>query len=352
MSPPLYEPLPTSAPADELPPTPKRRRTSQWWITAGISLLLFVAFGFVWMEPGRTRGGDIVSLPPTTHVDVGQRVYLRVGALGSEGFGSALQHFKQSVILSRALDSTLILASEIRNTNIRPRAFSTETEILRPQWHRGELVRGWCAGDESAVKEMQKVRAEMVNCTGIVDIDETETTEDLNGCIMAWVRARLAPVPPPVLPPPLSYPPTRPVTVGVHIRWGDSAGQFRGSMAMPNIVHVLKDLRTDMGAHGLKITVAMEDADPDVLAQMEEPEYTLLDSGDAIADMHTLSANDFLLLGESSYGVMVHLIAPPGLTIVESGDHHKYDNTTGFGRDVVFMKDYTAESLHPGGMGE
>jgi hypothetical protein len=151
-----------------------------------------------------------------------------------------------------------------------------------------------------------------------------QTTEDLNGCITGWIRERLGPYPPPALPPPLTFPPERAVSVGVHIRWGDTAGQggegFRGSMGIPDILRVLADIRATMGAHGVHLSIAMEDADPNILARLHEPEYMLIDSGDALADLRALSQNDFLLLGQSSYAALVHLIAPPGLTIIDGND--------------------------------
>ncbi|KAJ7088060.1 hypothetical protein B0H15DRAFT_949876 [Mycena belliarum] len=189
--------------------------------------------------------------------------------------------------------------------------------------------------------------------------------EDMNGCITAWVRERLAPAAPPARLPPLTVPPTRPVTVGIHIRWGDAASaahaapassvptHFRGSMNTPALRRILADLRASpLGAHGLRLTVAMEHADARVLAALGEPDYTLLDSrggaGGALADLHALGNQDVLLLGESSWGVLVHLVAPPGLTIVEFSGGNKYVNATGFGRDVVFLEGYTPEVLAAG----
>ncbi|KAJ7703725.1 hypothetical protein B0H17DRAFT_68165 [Mycena rosella] len=199
---------------------------------------------------------------------------------------------------------------------------------------------------------MEVIRAEMADCTSIVDLDEEKSIEDLTGCVQEWVRERLAHATPPERSP-LTFPPSRPVTVGVHVRWGDTAGVFshggfRGSMGISNIQRVLRDIRAEMGQHGVDLTVAMENADSDVLAQLNEPTYTFLDSGDALADLQALSNNDFLLLGESSYGVLAHLIAPPGLSIVELSGHHKYGNTTGFGRNIVFMNRYKPESLRIG----
>ncbi|KAJ7495047.1 hypothetical protein FB451DRAFT_1213193 [Mycena latifolia] len=340
MAPPEHELLPTGAEPDAFQPRAKRRSLRVVWILAGFALGLLAALAFTRTTSGETKVAEMISPPSAPEPHASQRVYLRVGSLGPEGFGSALQHFKQSIVFSRALDATLILASEhsehqystsrIYNGHHDPMAFTIDghnacrMKDRVQQARRMELVRGWCAGNEAAVAEIQRIKAEMQGCTGILDVDENETTEDLNGCIMDWVRERLAPEIPPLLPPPLSFPPERPVTVGVHIRWGDTAGKFgdgfRGSMPIPTIVRVLKDIRTEMGQHGVHLSVAMENADEDVLARLNETDYTVLDSGDAIADLHALSNNDFLLLGDSSWGVMVHLVAPHGLTIIEDND--------------------------------
>ncbi|KAJ7472484.1 hypothetical protein FB451DRAFT_1367467 [Mycena latifolia] len=117
-----------------------------------------------------------------------------------------------------------------------------------------------------------RIQAEMADCTGIVDVDEREIAEDLNGCIGAWIRERLAPATPPLLPPPLTLPPARPITVGIHIRWGDTGtlgntlSHFRDSMNVPAL----------LGTHGVRLTVAMKNAEEGLLAELKETEYTLL----------------------------------------------------------------------------
>ncbi|KAJ7088058.1 hypothetical protein B0H15DRAFT_296589 [Mycena belliarum] len=378
MPPPLYESLPTDDAAHHLiqPAWQKRhRRTLTWTAVGAVAFFLLIAIASFRGSPQPKK----LHWAPATHADAGKRVYLRVGALGVEGFGSALQHFKQSIVLSRALNATLLLAAEQSEhqystsaiyNGVRDAAALDVHNACRvkdhlPSARRNELVRGWCAGDAAAVAEMDRIVAEMADCTGILDMDEHETTEDLNGCITAWVRERLAPAAPPARLPPLTVPPTRPVTVGIHIRWGDAASaahaapassvptHFRGSMNTPALRRILADLRASpLGAHGLRLTVAMEHADARVLAALGEPDYTLLDSrggaGGALADLHALGNQDVLLLGESSWGVLVHLVAPPGLTIVEFSGGNKYVNATGFGRDVVFLEGYTPEVLAAG----
>ncbi|KAJ7272410.1 hypothetical protein C8J57DRAFT_1715803 [Mycena rebaudengoi] len=339
------------------------------WILAGMVILLFASFGFArtrrqLTQPNLTQF-RLQPLAPTPAA-APPRIYLRTGDLGPEGLGSTLQHFKQSIVLSNALHSSLLFSS---NDGYALRPYSTSDifngqrnfslnaykacriQAYVPNPDREHLVQGLCQGEAWAMETMDKVRADMEECTSILDADESETTNDLNGCVMGWVRERLAPTP---LHPPPTAPLTRAITVGVHIRWGDTAAapgedlathEFYGSWALPNIVRVLADLRAYAHPHGISLTIAMQNADPAVLAFLNESVYTLLDSDDALADLRALSQNDVLLLGESSYGVLAHLIAPPGLTIVEGGRFHKFTNTSGFGRHVVFLDEYTPESL-------
>ncbi|KAJ7617751.1 hypothetical protein FB45DRAFT_214215 [Roridomyces roridus] len=226
-----------------------------------------------------------------------------------------------------------------------------------------------CAG--SALKEMAEIKRHLSVCTSILDTAEGELTEDLNGCVVDWIREKLGPPPgslyarPNPLPLPLPIPPPQSITIGVHVRWGDTASSsfsqppttFRGSMSIHSITSVLSDIRAALGGHAnaTQLTIAMENADHRVLAQLGETgPYTILDSGDGLADLRALSQNDVLLLGESSYGVLVHLIAPPGLSIVElDGDRGKYSNTSDIGRDLVFLgRDYSVERLRASLFGE
>ncbi|KAJ7032541.1 hypothetical protein C8F04DRAFT_1235318 [Mycena alexandri] len=348
--------------------TPARYyRRFSLWILAGVIFLLLVSLAFVrrQLAPSVINGQRpqlLAPVPPT----VAPRIYLRVADPGPEGLGSTLQHFKQSIILSNALHSSLLLSSS-EPYELRPystskiyngeRNFSLDAskacriQAYVSQSDRESLVQGLCEGEVWAMEIMDQVRSDMATCTSILDTDESEITNHLNGCVMGWVRDRLAPTP--VHPPP-SAPLTRPLTVGVHIRWGDTASvpsedlaalEFYGSWALPNIVRVLADIRAYAHPHGIALTIAMQNADSAILGFLNEPVYTLLDSDDAFADLRALSQNDILLLGESSYGVMSHLIAPPGLTIVEGGAFRKFVNTSGFGRHVVYLDEYTPESI-------
>ncbi|KAF7313932.1 hypothetical protein HMN09_00551500 [Mycena chlorophos] len=318
-----------------------------------------------------------VLLPPPPK----KRAYIRAASLGTEGFGSILQHFKACIVFSTALSSNLILSwdtvdvndvnvystSKIYNERI-PKDELTGmdlTKACRIQDHishgeRIKLTRALCNGEGWAAERMDGIAMQMNDCTSIIDLENDELIQDMNGCVMPWVRERLSPHF--TLPPPLNtgLPPTRPVTVGVHIRWGDTAiaptnstfdpatHNFYGSMTLPHISQVLADLVATYPEHGVQITIAMERADARVLDWLElsPGTYTLLDSMDVLGDLQQLSANDVLLLGESSYGVLAHLVAPgPGLTIVEGGGLGKFSNTSGWGRHVVYMEKYTPSSV-------
>ncbi|KAJ7614939.1 hypothetical protein FB45DRAFT_1064563 [Roridomyces roridus] len=315
--------------------------------------------------------------PPPPPPPPKKRVYLRAGSIGREGLGSVLQHFKHSIVLACALDSTLVLSesrnwdystSEIFNEQLNPEDYTVDVrKACRIQDHiipheRSDFVRGLCRGDRETEEKMTRIAALMENCTSILDLEDIyehkeqrfgEVTEDLNGCVMDWVRERLAPTP--LTLPALTFPITRPIRVGIHVRWSDTAykmppGEFYFSMSMPNMRRILADIQRDLGP--VELTIAMREADETVLTPLKEDgyTYTLLDSRDWVGDIKELSRCDVLLVGESSFAVLAHMVAPPGLTIVELTwfNHQKYSNSSGFGRNVLYYSDYSTTELRKG----
>ncbi|CAK5265519.1 unnamed protein product [Mycena citricolor] len=362
----------------------------KWWIFA-VGILGALTFTFLALG-GPERAVPTLQATPKQIHDVTlescssiakpafapRRVYLHAGGLRGEGIGSVLHHFKQSIVFSRLLDAEFVLASNVDSDN---RYFTSKIyngPILDPQKYafdarnscrirdfipdseRDRFTRGVCDHQPWALDRARKLQHSMSRCTSVVDFNEAEITQDLNGCIMDWVKDRFHPASKfPYDPLPPFHPPKRPIRVGIHIRWGDTAKQedltpsallehkFYGSFSLRKMLSTLRDIRKLAGKSGIKLTVAMENADKRVLDLLEEKDYVLLDSRaeDDLDDMRKLSENDILLLGESSWGVLVHLIAPPGLTLVDGGAAQKFSNTTGLGRDVIYMKDYTPEKL-------
>ncbi|KAJ7054164.1 hypothetical protein C8F01DRAFT_1374619 [Mycena amicta] len=370
--------------SSDRPPGRRRYRPTLFWGVAGIGIVTLVLIA---LERNRSalfsgkKAIDVeisqpVSLPPPP---ARRRAYIRAATLGTEGFGSILQHFKHSIVLASALDSTLILSwnevtddvnvystSTIYNARI-PQDEMTGVDVMKacrmqdylPHGEREPLVRSLCKGEDWAAGKMGDIRRRMADCTSILDLETDELIQDMNGCIMPWVRERMTPYID-ALPPALTTgsAPTRPINVGIHIRWGDTAvldkafdpatHNFYGSMSLPHISRVLSDLRARYSQHGIHITIAMERADSRVIDWLGEEagSYTLLDTTDVFLDLQKLSANDVLLLGESSYGVLAHLIAPgTGVSFVEGGGFGKFSNTSGWGRHVVYMEKYTSESV-------
>ncbi|KAJ7624405.1 hypothetical protein FB45DRAFT_923343 [Roridomyces roridus] len=325
----------------------KRKKPRLWMLIAALAALLLIGLaGFGRGRWSAAQEGMLSSFrPPAVGIDEiapkPERIFLRAGDVGIEGLGSTLQHFKHSIVFSNALQSTLLFAAN-DGWSLRPystsviyngrRNFSVDASRacrIQAYIHHDEregLVRGLCQGDVWAIERIDRIKEDMDACTSILDTEDHETINDLNGCTMGWVRERLAPSTPYA---PLTAPISRPISVGIHIRWGDTgstdpdediaAHNFYGSWSLPNIVRVLADLHSYVHPHGITLTIAMQNADPRVLAYINEPAYTLLDPGDSFKDLQELSQSDLLLLGESSYGVLAHLIAPPGLTIVEGG---------------------------------
>ncbi|PRQ70817.1 hypothetical protein AAT19DRAFT_10974 [Rhodotorula toruloides] len=280
---------------------------------------------------------------------------------------SAIQRFKESIILSQALHSHLILTdrpsehgystSEILNRKYLHAAKNVDLSKAcnlgdyLPWYRRDELAHGWCAhgpADDPSQVEITELARQMQHCTVILDARRDEVHEDMNGCLHSWLRDRIGGVP------------RRPwnarrVTVGVHIRWGDAAGQFRGSMSIENINRLLRDIRDKFGSGNVDVSLVMEQHDSAILRQIDTPKYRLVDSGDSLADMKRLADNNIMLVAESSYAATAHLLAPPGLTIGQI-EHPKYDNTTAYGREFVSLERYTpawldkVESLVQGGL--
>ncbi|KAK7051825.1 hypothetical protein R3P38DRAFT_2857453 [Favolaschia claudopus] len=281
------------------------------------------------------------------------RMYLRAGPLGGEGMGSSIRHFifGWNEVWDHRYSQSEIYNANAELTNAESQTLNV-TKACRvqdfiPYEDRDVVVRGWCAGEDSAIARLDDVKTRMADCTGILDTEVDELTQDLNGCIMPWVRSRLIPPPssssfsPPSLPllirPLPPHFPSASTSDGAtpRLRPGTdiSTHDFYGSMNFPDIARILADLRA-FSSNLLEITIAMR----------KPTEYTLLDSPQtqALDDLRVLSRSDVLLLGESSYGVLTHLLAPPGLTIVKGG---KFRNTGGFGRHVVYLDDYKAEDI-------
>ncbi|BGP35388.1 hypothetical protein JCM10296v2_007224 [Rhodotorula toruloides] len=288
--------------------------------------------------------------------ETSNRVYIRDGGIGNEGIGSAIQRFKESIILSQALHSHLILTdrpsehgystSEILNRKYLHAAKNVDLSKAcnlgdyLPWYRRDELAHGWCAhgpADDPSQVEIAELARQMQHCTVILDARRDEVHEDMNGCLHSWLRDRIGGVPR------RSWN-ARCVTVGVHIRWGDAAGQFRGSMSIENINRLLRDIRDKFGSGNVDVSLVMEQHDSAILRQIDTPKYRLVDSGDSLADMKRLADNNIMLVAESSYAATAHLLAPPGLTIGQI-DHPKYDNTTAYGREFVSLERYTSAWL-------
>ncbi|KDE03604.1 hypothetical protein MVLG_05939 [Microbotryum lychnidis-dioicae p1A1 Lamole] len=102
----------------------------------------------------------------------------------------------------------------------------------------------------------------------------------------------------------------------------------RSSMQLSHINDIISKLRA--ASAELDIRVVMENANSTVLNLLDFKDYTLVDTGNSSADLFSLADNDVILLGESSFGALAHLVAPPkGLTIVEGADEpNKHRDST------------------------
>lgn len=310
-----------------------------------------------------------------------KRVFIRP-VMNDEGLGSALQRMKGallalhiragplaysannltgSIVLAEVVaDATFLLgeaesehhystsrilnAKYFNNVSL-PLGKSCVLSHYLPVDQRVDLVHSVCAGEKPA--QATELRQRLAPCHIIIDDVPDElyqvrnlplgcggwlsrvclesapanlgvrVPQDVSGCIRPFVRDRLDGIDQRRLGT------ARKLSVGVHIRWGDAAHEpgatrFRGSMDLDHINTIIHDARERFAP--LDIRVIMENHDDSVLDKLTFGDYTLVDSGDSMADLKMLADNDLLLLGSSSYGVLSHLLAPKGLSIVEGGD--------------------------------
>jgi hypothetical protein len=245
-----------------------------------------------------------------------------------------------SIVLAAAVNSTFILGeaeSEHHYSTSRmfnARYFNSSLPLGKtcvlghylPWDQRTAMMEAACAspvGDHENAAVLA-LRHRLAPCHIIIDDIPDELYEGFNGCIRPFVRERLGGIAERRLGK------QRKLSVGIHIRWGDTANPeggmtFRGSMDIVHINNIVRDARDRFGP--LDIKLVMENHDAMVLDHLNFGDYELIDTGDSVADLKTLADNDLLLLGASSYGATAHLLAPTGLTIVEGGDDIKYKDS-------------------------
>ncbi|GAA6034469.1 hypothetical protein JCM8097_002739 [Rhodosporidiobolus ruineniae] len=348
--------------------TPRTRRLSNASFTAAshtprrlfrfvlvfLAVLLLLVFAFV-SSPKNKFTDYSLSRSRKTSGAKAQRVFIRAGGFGWEGLGSVIQRFKESIVLAEALGATFLitdtdsehgystsdLINGVARESVEDMDLSHPCSLQDRMWgtdlDRKKIVQDFCERDPAKQDQLKQLAKRLEGCTVILDSNYNEVNEHLNGCIHGWLRERLG------FAANKNWDPSR-ITVGVHIRWGDSAGEFRGSMHLDHVNALLSHLVHKFGSENLDIMVAMEKHDDQVLAKLEVPNYRLVDSGDGIKDLFALANNDVLIAGGSSYAAMAHLLAPRGLSIIEGG-HPKYWNTSGFGREVIMLEAYREEML-------
>ncbi|KAJ7059798.1 hypothetical protein C8F01DRAFT_1145647 [Mycena amicta] len=302
-----------------------------------------------------------------------KRAYVRSGG-STEGLGGSLLYFKDAIVLAEALNSSLILTEsknwaystsmvwngELTNVTGKPPP-SLEIDgrvVCHMQLYlstekRQRIVQGLCDGlNEDVRAELVELRERLSNCTSLLDTPiSSGANVGLGFCITPWVRERIGPSPAVLARfahPPLTVPPTRPLSVGLHIRWSDTAESYEAhGKQLYGLLHDIK--QSPLAVHGVNLTVLMQWADAKILKDLDAVDlpYTLVDS-DAyrppVEDLYKLAHNDILIIGQSAYAALAHMIAPPGLTIVNTVSGI-YSDRSRFGRRVVHFQKYKTEDL-------
>ncbi|SGZ34819.1 BQ5605_C075g12923 [Microbotryum silenes-dioicae] len=141
-------------------------------------------------------------------------------------------------------------------------------------------------------------------CAIILDDVVGKLFEDLNDCYRDFERQRID-----------------------ALGWPNDGSTPQLDAALP---HQRYHLQTARSIRRARHSVVMENANSTVLNLLDFKDYTLVDTGNSSADLFSLANNDVILLGESSFGALAHLVAPPkGLTIVEGADEpNKHRDST------------------------
>ncbi|KAJ6570533.1 hypothetical protein DFH09DRAFT_1313130 [Mycena vulgaris] len=169
--------------------------------------------------------------------------------------GPALNHFKQSIILSRALDSmldsTLVLTSKNSEHHYSTsqlyngRMNAAPMDARKACWMRDHVPTArrntliwriaWASWTSTRTRSPRLHHGPGPRMAGTYHVAPTSPASLMAADAVSDGRCAH----------PLGG-------------WSNVAGQFRGSMALSNIVCVLKDLRAQVGQHGVNLTVAME----------------------------------------------------------------------------------------------
>ena len=133
------------------------------------------------------------------------------------------------------------------------------------------------------------------------------------------------------------------ISVGIHIRWGDtSTGDLTKlnsrSILIQNVNEFYKSTLIEH-RHDFDFYVFMEHYHMGVSTLLEIEDYSVIDTGDDLFDLHLFSMMDIVMHGPSTFAVLASLIAPGKLIITSSPDNTRFKYTNRAINEIISYKE-------------
>lgn len=275
----------------------------------------------------------------------------RTGGLTPEGVGSIHQRIKASIILASVIGADLRLPGLVANrhgyvvpwlkTGSCPPSSSTSCLINNTSLET--LIQRMCGGTLRGRAVLAALEIPQFCSTIYHHVEQVHAHEGLNDCVGKWYQEAL-----------LSNgriftQESGRVTVGVHLRWGDvarpgvtalsaiSTHNLRGSPSITQVNDAYANI-VFIDCHRVVVHLYMEKHPNIQPGTFTFPNFTVVDSGDDIADLRHYASNDVLIGGTSSWAVFAAFASTDGTIVITDALHAKYRQT--YRRHIKHLHQY------------
>lgn len=288
-------------------------------------------------------------------------MYLRTDGGNKAGMGSVSHQLRRCVLLTEILRARLLLseyqtthgydASAIYNRHVptAPPYSVVGNRVCRVKrvYHPGEIsaaTNSWCR-QKVYTPQLEAFVNKTRDCDVFVDDRQTEIDVAFSNCTWQWMSAVVA-APPAVNP--------ARADIALHIRWGDIGGKhyrpeerdwrrpWDRSIPIPIANSIVGKLRSCLPAAA--VVVHMESHSDEVLSHLAF-NYSLVDSGNDLADLASLAGHCVLVVSGSSYTEMAHQASRGCLTIVPGGEQANRKWRTSGTNAVLEYDDFTERGI-------
>ncbi|KAI5478734.1 hypothetical protein MNV49_004659 [Pseudohyphozyma bogoriensis] len=335
-----------------------------------LALIGTIVFGMWKMRrPDATSASSAAAVQPVSDLSTTallpappkRGVVIRTGGLTQEGIGSAVQHFKMSIVLAELMDRELVLseiASEHKyslSDTFNDKAAIARAEISSPVCVAYDRIQKEalhaildesCEGADQRKAAQDKLAEIFKGCGTILHQEWDELREHLNGCTEPWVkRVMLESV---CGRPNKRPPPSAAVHVGIHLRWGDVATEdpsqvdWVRAMRIEDINAVVasvkrcgREMRVRLFAEGF----------PESGRNVFDFPHELVDSGNDVQDLCEMGKSDVLIAGGSSFAVLGWQLSWAKVAVISDQGHYKYYGTERPGFVPLALNEWRHEDI-------